>query len=148
MNQHEIDIAFLQQAKLVSESSLDPSTKTGAVIVDPSLLWSISQGYNRFPVGMEDKPEWWNNREEKYSRVVHCEVDCLINAGRSVNGFTLYTYPFLSCDRCFSTMAHAGIKRFVAPIATSDQLERWGKAFEVVRERAAHMNIEIVEIEF
>lgn len=159
MNQHEIDIFFLQQAKLASEASLDPSTKTGAVIVVPPYIHRgetvlgdiVASGHNQFPTGMEDREEWWNNREVKYSIVVHCEVAALISAGHkriNVSGYTLYTYPFLSCDRCFSTLAHAGIKRFVAPLATPDQLERWGKAFEVVRERAAHMNIEIVEIEF
>lgn len=145
--QREWDLYFLGLAKHVSSKSKDPSTKTGAVIVRPDNSL-CSTGYNGFARGMEDKKEWWDNREEKYSRVIHCECNALIFAREPITGYTLYTYPFLSCDRCFAILSQAGVSRFVAPKCPDDKKARWEPFFKVVRERALHMKIEISEIVF
>jgi dCMP deaminase len=126
------DLRFLSLAQLVASWSKDPSTQTGAVLVHEKRV--LSMGFNGFPQGMSDKPEWLNDRTEKYSRIVHCEVNALIFAGRVPFGTTLYTFPFLSCDRCVVQMLQAGVRRFVAPTATDDQLTRWGAAFERTRQ--------------
>lgn len=140
------DMRFLDMAKLVSTWSRDPSTKTGAVITDDKSI--VSVGFNGFPSSMPDKEEWYNDRSEKYSRIVHCEVNSLVFANRSVKGCTLYTFPFLSCDRCFSQMVQAGIIRFVAPKANEDQLSRWGEAFKRVRRYAQECGVEILELDY
>lgn len=127
------DRFYLGMSQYVSTASKDPSTKTGAVIVaaDNSV---ISVGYNGFPKGMPDDDSLYENRDEKYSRIVHCEVNALIFSGRSIpEGSTLYTYPFLSCDRCIVQMLQAGLRRFVAPVATAEQNARWGEAFAKTR---------------
>lgn len=146
MSQLVWDLRMLNFAKVVSEWSKDPSTKVGAVIVKGKNR-VVSTGYNGFPTGMEDNSDNLNNREEKYSRIVHGEINALLFAERSVDGCTLYTYPFLPCDRCFVQMAQAGIKRVVAPSATPDQLTRWGAAFEKVKRYGIEMGIEIVELD-
>ncbi|MBX4181761.1 hypothetical protein KW807_02760 [Candidatus Parcubacteria bacterium] len=139
------DLYFLGMAQYCSTASKDPSTKTGAVIVAPNGS-VVGTGYNGFPQGMSDADENWNNREEKYSRVVHCEVNALIFAARAIpEGSTLYTYPFMSCDRCIVQMLQAGIKRFVAPTATKEQNERWGAAFARTREYILECGGELVE---
>lgn len=140
------DYRFLDMAKLVASWSKDPSTKTGAVIVSPNKR-VVSVGFNGFPQAMPDIDKHYINREEKYSRIVHCEMNALLFAERNVSGCTLYTYPFISCDRCFVHMVQAGIIRFVAPKATADQLTRWGIAFDRVKKYAKEMNVEIVEYE-
>jgi len=140
------DRRFLQLAGLVASWSKDPSTKTGAVIVRPDRT-VVSVGYNGFPRKMPDTDEHYADREEKYSRIIHCEINALITAREPVVGYTLYTWPFLSCDRCFVQMSQAGLTRFVAPRATHDQLARWGAAFVRVREYARAMNIEVSEVE-
>lgn len=140
------DTYFLSIAALVSTRSKDPSTKVGAVIVRPDKT-ICSVGYNGFPRGMKDRKEWLDNREEKYSRVVHGEINALLFArGENVDGYTLYTYPFLTCDRCFSVLVQAGIKRFVAPKCPDNLKDRWEKYFIVVRERAKDMGIILEEI--
>lgn len=141
------DLRFLDQAKLISTWSKDPSTKTGAVIVAPNGA-VISQGFNGFPANMEDKPEWYANREEKYSRIIHCEMNAAMYAQRDLTGSTLYTYPFISCDRCFVHMLSLGITRFVAPKATEEQLTRWGPAFDKVRNYAKEAGVELVEVDY
>jgi len=62
-------------------------------------------------------------------------------------GYVLYTWPFMSCDRCFVHMVQSGITRFVAPKASPEKEERWGVAFEKVRKFAKEMNVELVEID-
>lgn len=126
--QEKWDKRFLDLAALVAGWSKDPSTKTGAVIVDDSRR-VISVGYNGFPQRMPDFTALYEDREQKYSRIVHCEVNALLFARGSVNDCTLYTYPFMSCDRCVVQMLQAGIGRFVAPKPTEDALTRWGDAF-------------------
>jgi dCMP deaminase len=120
---------FLGLAQYYSTASKDPSTKVGAVITDRRRR-IVGTGFNGFPQDMPDRTEWLNDRAEKYSRIIHGEVNALIMAGFSVpDGSTLYTWPFMPCDRCAVMMIQAGVKRFVAPRATADQLERWGPAF-------------------
>jgi dCMP deaminase len=135
----------LKLAALVASWSKDPSTQTGAVIVGPDKR-VISVGFNGFPTGMPDDDHLYANREEKYSRIVHCEVNALIFAGALPVGCTLYTYPFLSCDRCVVQMLQAGIRRFVAPQATPDQLTRWGPAFEKTRKYIAECKGVAIEL--
>ena len=53
MNSTNWDNRFLDMAKLVSTWSKDPSTRVGAVIVDPSNRL-VSVGYNGFPKGVTD----------------------------------------------------------------------------------------------
>lgn len=118
------DNYFLGMAQHVASRSKDPSTQTGAVIVDPRGR-VVSTGYNGFPQKMPDLPELYANREEKYSRIVHCEMNALIFAESDLTGCTLYTYPFISCDRCCVHMLQAGIVRFVAPKCPPDQATRW-----------------------
>ena len=150
INNKDWDTRFLDQAKLISTWSKDPSTKTGAIIVAPNGS-IVSTGYNGFPQKMEDKPELYANREEKYSRIIHCEMNAAMYAmfaKRDLSGCTLYTYPFISCDRCFVHMLQLGITRFVAPKATEDQLTRWGAAFERVRGYARETGVELVEMDY
>lgn len=122
------DRRFLEMARLVSTWSRDPSTQTGAVIAQGKRV--ISHGFNGFPVGMRDDEALYADRVEKYSRIVHCEINALIFAREPLHGTTLYTWPFMSCDRCVVQMVQAGVKRFVAPPPTTDQMSRWGTAFE------------------
>jgi dCMP deaminase len=141
------DEFYLGLAKYMSTRSKDPSTKVGAVIVrwDKSVC---SVGYNGFPQTMPDEPELYANRDEKYSRIIHAEINALNFAREVVKGYTLYTYPFMSCDRCFVQMAQAGIYRFVSPKPTEDQLTRWGPAFDRVRKYASEMKLLLEEIDY
>lgn len=138
------DRRYLEMAKLVSTWSKDPSTQTGAVIVRPDKSVA-SVGFNGFPMKMPDHDAHYNNREEKYSRIVHCEMNAALFAREPLQGYTLYTYPFMSCDRCFVHMVQLGITRFVYPKATEDQLTRWGDAFNRVLKYAEECGVEMIE---
>jgi dCMP deaminase len=126
-------LRFLELAKLVASWSKDPSTQVGAVIVSPGLR-VVSVGFNGFPQEMPDRAEWLNNREEKYSRIIHGEMNALLFAPKVPEGCTLYTFPCLSCDRCVVHMIQAGIKQFVAPRPTDDMNSRWAASLNRTRQ--------------
>jgi len=121
------NVRFLQLAKLVSSWSRDPSTKVGAVIVDPNKR-IVSLGFNGFPQGMSDHDYMYNERDVKLSRVIHAEMNAVLFAGTVPANSVLYTYPLLPCDRCVVHMLQAGIKHFVSLEPSAEHQERWGKA--------------------
>jgi len=97
----------LTKARVVASRSRDPSTKCGAVIVRPDKTVA-GEGYNGFPRRMEDRPEWWDNREEKYPRVIHSEMNALLHCYEKLDGYHIYiTGP--SCSVCAKHVAAAGI---------------------------------------
>lgn len=122
----------MEMAEFVASWSKDPSTQTGAVLVSPDRT-DITIGYNGFPKGMNDDPALYTMREIKYSRIVHCEMNAVLNARRSVRGYTLYTWPFLSCDRCAVHMIAAGIARVVGPKVPPELRERWEPSLSKTR---------------
>lgn len=130
IRQAKWDIRFLGLAEYWSSFSKDPSTKAGAVIVRPN--GSVAGlGFNGFPQGMPDLPELYSNREEKYSRTVHCEINAkTFCTDPSLKDYTLYTWPFATCDRCCVQMLQSGIHRFVFPAPSADALTRWATSFE------------------
>lgn len=141
------DIRYLEMARLVSTWSKDPSTQTGAVIVRPNRSVA-SVGFNGFPRHMCDNNELYHDREEKYSRIVHCEMNALLFVkDQSTEGYTLYTWPFISCDRCFVHMLQAGITRFIAPQATEEQLVRWAVPFAKTKKYAEESGLRVQLIE-
>ena len=106
------DIHILKIAKLCSEMSKDPSTKVGAVIKAPNKT-IISTGYNGFPSDVEDKEDWYKDREIKYKLIVHAEMNTLKHAKQIPEGSTLYIYPLLPCYECAKEIVKTGIKKVV-----------------------------------
>lgn len=106
------DIRFLDLAEHIATWSKDPSTKVGAVLANDRRV--VSVGYNGFPQGVNDDPALYADREYKYEHVVHGEMNAILFAGRSVDGCTLYTIPFLPCSRCAAMVIQAGIWRVVS----------------------------------
>lgn len=135
------DQRFLDVAAVVASWSKDPSTKTGAVIVDDRRI--VSTGYNGFPKGVEDTPERLNDRETKYKLIVHCEVNAMLYARENLKGMTLYTYPFMSCTRCAVQVIQAGITRHVAPRCPDDKWERWKDEMLLAMKIFAEAKVEV-----
>lgn len=120
------DLRFLALAKHIAQWSKDPSTKTGAVIVDEDRR-IVSTGYNGFPKGMQDLEERYADRGFKYPNIIHCERNAMLFAHRSLKGCTLYTWPFASCTPCAAMVTQSGIVRCVAPTIPPHLMDRWGK---------------------
>lgn len=105
---------FLGLAWYTSQWSKDPSTKVGAVIVRPDKT-ICSLGYNGFPRGIEDTPSRYEDRNIKYSLVVHAELNAILNAKEDMKGYSLYIWPFGSCERCAVHVIQSGIKYVYYP---------------------------------
>ena len=130
MNLKKWDTRFLELAKLVGSWSKDPSTQVGAVIVDEKKR-IVSIGFNGFPSGVQDSEERLHNRDLKYDIIIHAEANALAFANRSVEGCTIYTWPFQPCSRCAGLIIQSGIKRVVSVVLNQD---RWKKNFEIARQ--------------
>jgi dCMP deaminase len=139
------DIRYLQLAHHIATFSKDPSTQTGAIIVRPNRS-VCSVGFNGFAACMSDDPALYANREIKYSRVIHCEINAQIFAREPLTGYSLFTWPFASCDRCCVQMLQAGIIRFVFPSIPEHLVERWGEALERTKKYIAEAGCIAIEI--
>lgn len=135
---------FLGLAEHVAEWSKDPSTKCGAVIVRPDRT-VLSVGYNGFPRGTDDADALYEDRDEKYKRIVHCEMNAILTAHGQSKGCTLYTWPFLSCHRCAVHVIQAGIVRAVAPVVPPELRDRWADNLELTKELFAQSGVEWIE---
>jgi dCMP deaminase len=139
------DARFLDLARHVATWSRDPSTQTGAVIVRPNRTIA-SVGYNGFPRNCNDDPALYADRAVKYSRIVHCEMNAILNARESLEGYTLYTVPFCSCERCAPHVIQAGIKRCVAPPLPARLKDRWLASVKATQAIFAEAGVELVFI--
>jgi dCMP deaminase len=133
---------FLAMADMVASWSKDPSTKVGAVIArgDRSIA---SVGYNGFPRGMSDDAALYADRETKYSRIIHAEVNALLNAREQLTGCTIYV-PTAPCDRCAAQIVQAGIARVVYIEPSADILSRWGESMERTKAIFADAGVEVL----
>lgn len=106
---------YIELARTISQWSKDPSTQCGAVIIGKSGQ-VLSQGYNGFARGMDDSAELYENRELKYSRIVHAEMNAIYNASRtgvSLEGATAYVHGLPCCHECAKAIIQVGIKEVV-----------------------------------
>jgi dCMP deaminase len=137
------DLRFLKLAYDWSRYSKDPSTKTGAVVVRDHDLSVAALGFNGFPPGVEDTLERYADRELKYKMVIHCEINAMDSVPEPLRGYTLYTWPFMSCPRCAVQVIKRGIKRCVAPEISDELNQRWGNDIEVSKLMYSEAGVEL-----
>ncbi len=114
------DIRFMKLAHHIASWSKDPSTKVGAVTT--SRKGVLGLGYNGFAAGCDDNPALYKDRAQKYPRVVHAEMNALLQTDRlRVNEhITLYsTLP--CCADCVGPIINFGVSRVVFPQWTNDE---------------------------
>ena len=126
------DDRFMELALKISTWSKDPSSQIGAVAVNDERR-ILATGYNGFPKGIDDSKERLNNRDEKYPRIVHAEMNALMNAlyaGVSLKDATLYVYGLPVCPDCTKCVIQAGVRRVVMPhydTAPGNWLKVWNE---------------------
>ena len=136
------DRRFLELAEFISKWSPDPSTKTGAVIVDAKRR-VVSVGYNGFARGVIDCPNRYQCRETKLKIICHCERNAILFAYRDLEGCTLYTHPFMSCSVCAAMVIQSGIKRCVAPPLPEHLKERWETDIYLAQQQFAEAGVQL-----
>jgi dCMP deaminase len=98
---------WMSVCESLSLRSKDPNTKVGSVIVSPDNR-RISVGYNGFATGAIEGDRWNN----KYSHVIHAEINAIMNARQNIEGWTLYTTMF-PCEGCRDCIIQQGISKVV-----------------------------------
>jgi dCMP deaminase len=136
-------LRFLRLAYDWSRYSKDPSTKTGSVIARPDRTVA-SIGFNGFPRRVQDTPERLHDREQKYRRIVHCEINAMLTAREPLHGYTLYNWPGRSCSRCAGPVIQSGITTIVSPSYTEDMESRWGADAAIADEMLAEAGVQNV----
>ena len=139
------DRRFLDLAKHISEWSLDPSTKVGAVAVKDRRV--LATGYNGLPRGIADLPGRLNNRDEKYLRTVHAEANIVAQAARfgiDMSESTVYVWPFLPCCTCTTLMIQAGVRRIVVPELPIP--DRWQANFNLSVDMLRESGVDLMQL--
>lgn len=138
------DDRFMTMAEMVATWSQDPSTKVGAVIVDPARKRVVSMGYNGFPRGVDDNPLRLADRFERLSLTVHAELNSILHAREPLDGFTIYVAPLHPCSNCAAALIQAGIKRVV--YRQPQFAARWEDSFNMASKVLTEAGVEIQEI--
>jgi dCMP deaminase len=137
------DSRFLKAAQEVATWSKDPSTKVGCVIVNPELQRRTGEGFNGFPRFMSDAEELYNDRETKYSRTLHAEINAVLFS-KETEGCTAYvTHP--PCTACALVLIQSGIQRVVCRKPDTDLVSRWGDSLNKAKGFFAEAEVEYVE---
>ena len=131
----------LRHVKFIGENySKDPRTKVGALILRADGT-PVSWGYNGFPRGIVETPELWENREEKYKRVLHAESNAIDFARESLEGTTIFCSLF-PCSNCAARIVQAGIKTVVFEGEPREDL-----GAKVAFEMFGQTNVEVIQKE-
>lgn len=104
------DEYFINITEEVAKRSKDPSTKTGAVIVD-SKHRPISFGYNGF-VGNCDESIMSYERPIKYHLIIHAEMNAILFSRRDLEDCILYSL-YAPCENCLKHIIQSGIKHII-----------------------------------
>ena len=103
---------YLSLAREISTWSKDPSRQIGAVAISEKGR-VLATGYNGFPRALRDFPYLYENRDLKYERVVHAEMNCIYNAtynGVCLDGSTLYVWGLPTCSECAKGVLQVGVR--------------------------------------
>ncbi len=136
------DRRFLNLAKEISTWSKDPSTQVGAVIVDSDGI-IIATGYNGFPRRLSDAPELYADREKKYKRVVHAELNAILHTAIDIPKFsTLYVTPIPPCTECTKAiLTKEGIFRVVIGLGNGTWCAKWDAENKIAEEMMSEAGV-------
>ena len=135
----------MELAKLASSWSKDPSTKVGCCIADDKNR-IISVAYNGFPRGIIDSEEYYADRELKYQRTIHAEMNAILFAKQDLEDCTIYVYPMPSCASCTSAIIQSGIQTVFTCEPTEEQKERWKDSFDISRQMFEEAGVAVFEV--
>lgn len=139
------DLRFLKAAEEVATYSKDPSTQVGCVIADPEVQRKTGEGFNGFPRFMSDDPALYADREVKYARTLHAELNAVLFA-KKTEGCTAYvTHP--PCAHCSLVLIQCGIRRVVSPRPSDDLRSRWEDSINKAKGFFAEAEVEFELVE-
>jgi dCMP deaminase len=130
---------FIYLAEHISRWSKDPSTQCGAVIVRPDKTIA-SMGFNGFPQGLRDDPDILNSRTHKLERVIHSEMNALLFLRERAEGYHMYVWPMMPCNRCAAHIIQAGIRKVYFP---DIPIDHWSGAMKISKQMFKEAGVEM-----
>jgi dCMP deaminase len=143
---------FIQMAGLIAQWSKDPSTKVGAILVNPKTRTIVATGYNGLPRNVADATDRMEKRPEKYLWTEHAERNAIYNAarnGQSTEGCVLYmNFEPCPCTDCARAAIQAGVIMIVGPDRPFEgKGTQWRENLAVAIEMLAEAGIATVTVE-
>ena len=120
---------FIRLAEEISTWSKDVSSRVGSVIVRPDRT-ICSVGFNGFPRGVVDSQDAIANRDAKLLRTIHAELNAILSAKESLDGYSIFVWPFQPCAQCAAAIIQAGITEVYCPYSDHLANERWSESFK------------------
>lgn len=120
---------YLLMADQVASWSKDPSTKVGAVIARPDKTLA-SVGFNGFPRRVVDATTLLEDRQAKYARVIHAEMNAILFAKEPLTGYVLcVTHP--PCSSCVAALIQSGLAEVHWITPNAEFAERWAESTRI-----------------
>lgn len=142
------NIQFLDFAQYIAANwSKDPSTKVGAVIVNPYNR-IVSTGYNGFPWSIEDDPDLLEDRDQKMKFMVHAEANALVHAQRDLVDCRMYVTHF-PCNHCAGMIAESRVGAILVDNRHPDMgfQRRWKESIISSVKILSHSNLWVVGVD-
>lgn len=118
---------FLRLAIEVASWSKDPKGGVGAVLVDQRKR-VIGLGFNGFPDRIADTEDLLLNQDEKLPRMIHAEMNAVLNATRSVHGAAMFTTR-TPCAECAKLIIQAGVEAIYRLPIPEERHLKWRDSF-------------------
>lgn len=135
----------LDNARLQSRYSKDPSTQVGAAILRSGGTIA-SVGRNGFPRGIVDSEDRLTDRAVKMALTTHAEVNAIVFCREPLTQYhTLYVFPWAPCANCASVIVNSGLGRVIT--VNRALPERWQKSMDLARAIFEEAKVEYFEVD-
>lgn len=104
------DEYWMSFAEVAASRSPDLRKVGGVLVSEENKI--ISTGYNGLPSGVDEDTIDWEDREQVYPRIIHCETNLLLHAGSRFQNSRMYI-TMSPCKDCIKLVASSGVKRVV-----------------------------------
>jgi dCMP deaminase len=135
---------FLRLALEVASWSKDPKGGVGAVLVDERKR-VVGLGFNGFPDRIPDDHDLLRDPDAKLPRMIHAEMNAVLNATRSVHGSALFT-TLTPCAECAKLIIQAGIGAVYRLPHPPDRHQRWADSFRTAEAIFTEAGVPVVTV--
>lgn len=132
-------------ARAARRGSKDPSTRVGAVIYREDRRIA-STGFNGLPKGIPDTDANLLDRERKYKRIIHAEVNAIDNATDSLVGcgIVVTAHP---CSACALRLINRGISTIYFLGSGLENTDRWADDMALAAELCTEAGVSLIRLD-
>ena len=134
----------MRLADEVASWSKDPKGGVGAVLVDDRKR-VIGVGSNGFPDRIPDDPGLLADQEAKLPRMIHAEMNAVLNAVAPVHGSSMFT-TLAPCAECAKLLIQAGVAAVYRRPHPEHRHRRWEESFRIAEVILAEAGVEVAAV--